>query len=614
MRRMRSFSRLALALLLSTLFAAGCAKQPTFLVVSIESTQPLAGLTSLRATVVHSGSQASVEVKSGTFEIGTTPVTFALEIEAKRRGPAMLEVTAMRDTIEAARVRTDVTLGGGTVRVTLPLTPTEMPTTDGMTQPACGARNQTCCAPDNQCDASLLCDGGVCVCGSADQPCCAGAICNNGFVCAGDACECGSTGQPCCGGSACATGNTCGADTLCQPCGNVGDACCGSSCNTGLVCNGSVCECGGAGQPCCAGDTCGVELACAGGLCASCLPTCAGCGGEGQACCTGGVCSVGLLCDGTSCSACGADGEPCCAGMLCGNNLECGNAKCRCGGRTQPCCDGTTCGADLVCKSGKCQCGGKNQPCCDGTKCNTDNLTCVGGNCQCGALGQPCCAGDTCNTGLGCGVNHTCASFGGLFAGEDSFETSCAPCRVTNSNTGACSCSSGFTLTSLRDLSACRDPASFHGATLGICSTSTVIEGSDFGGFYQKDDTACRDPNSKCPVPNAMTGKCSCPAGYSPIVTQEIVDVSFSCSPLGYVGTDTAFCVSSTAPLISFGGVYQQDLTMCEGAASSCRVSNPLANNQCDCPAAAPRKVEVEVLVDCTPTTRVNSRLVFCLP
>jgi len=302
--------------------------------------------------------------------------------------------------------------------------------------------------------------------------------------------------------------------------------------------------------------------------------------------------------------------------MLCNDNLECkGNNLCKCGGKNDPCCDGATCDAGLVCKTGKCQCGGKGQPCCAGaTTCNTNNLTCIDGTCQCGGLGQSCCANNACNTGLGCGANDKCVTFGGVFAGEDSFESACTPCRVKNKNTDACSCGPGFTQTNLRELSACRDASSFHGATLSICSTSLVVPGSDFGGFFQKDDTACRDPGTRCPVPNTLTGNCTCPSGFSPITTQEIVDVAYSCSPFGYVGTDTSFCVSSVAPIVSFGGVYQEDLQSCEGTASACRVSNPLAGNTCGCPNAASKKVEVQMLTDCTLTTRVNTKVVFCLP
>jgi hypothetical protein len=587
----------------------GCGAKSSFVVVSIETGESLTTLTELRAVVVHDQKQAQVVLKNGAFDlVAGTPLSFTLKFDGSRRGTVTVEVTALRQDLEIARALTDAQLAGGTDRVSVVMMPVTRPAEDGGGPPPCGALGQTCCEND-ACDAPLTCVSGTCQCGAVGQPCCAGDSCNSGLVCSGAVCECGGLDQPCCTGGSCSTGHTCSNDK-CVACGLSGQPCCGTLCGANLACGtNGLCGCGEAAQPCCEGIACAVGLACTGGSCASCLPACSGCGGLSQPCCNGTTCSVGTTCDSMgTCVACGAQNQPCCSGTTCGANLECKSALCVCGTKNEPCCGGTSCGSNLECQSGTCRCGGKGDPCCEGNTCNSNNLVCTAGTCQCGAFGQPCCSGTNCNTGLGCN-DDMCHNFGGLSQGEDAFQT-CVACRVANPVIDACGCPAGFTQRNLRATNECRGVGTFHGMQIHSCSSSTLPAGSDFGGIYEKDDLDCRTP-STC-LPNPYTGSCTCPAGYTTILLRQLVDTNATCSNgLGYIGTNTGFCIASSGSIQRFGGAYQVDSASCQGSAL-CRVPNP-KTGACSCPAQAPTKVEVSTFVSCNIADRIPSKITFCL-
>jgi hypothetical protein len=239
-------------------------------------------------------------------------------------------------------------------------------------------------------------------CGSANQACCMGQVCDTGLQCnpkTGGCCA--ATGNQCMGPGECCAGLSCTGGKCCTAigasCQGPNDCCAGLSCNNG-VCDKPAGNCGDAAKPCCSpGNTCTSGNVCVMGAMGTMGATCKACGDPGQPCCTNSVCNKGNTCNSTSntCTgACGAANQPCCkTGM--------------------PCTD-TTLSCDMT--SGQCKStsgsgtGGLNQNCNPGKpECNTPSLTCISNKCQgpqtCNTVGATCCPGNTCSGMMGLNCN-----------------------------------------------------------------------------------------------------------------------------------------------------------------------------------------------------------------
>jgi alpha-tubulin suppressor-like RCC1 family protein len=62
------------------------------------------------------------------------------------------------------------------------------------------------------------CIGGDPACGAKDQTCCGAGACGPDLICSGEGgtCQCGGVGQPCCDGTSCSTGLACDANATCK--------------------------------------------------------------------------------------------------------------------------------------------------------------------------------------------------------------------------------------------------------------------------------------------------------------------------------------------------------------------------------------------------------------
>jgi len=238
-----------------------------------------------------------------------------------------------------------------------------------------------CAVPDDLCQGSGLCEGGVCKTSPAVD-------CDDDDVCTVDSCvpgtgACAHTpaadGTDCDDGDACTTldrcasgqcaglvlGNCCG-NGLCEDGERCGCSDCdGVSCDDGLACtDGDQCadgQCVGAPiSGCCGNGVCEAGEAC------GCAADCAGEPCEGDACVGGQTCQSDGTCGGGSPLAeCCGDGD-CTAGEVCGCPADCAGESCDDG---DPDTLGDVCQADGSCLGSGCPAGneGAFAPTSDGT-------------------------------------------------------------------------------------------------------------------------------------------------------------------------------------------------------------------------------------------------------
>jgi hypothetical protein len=219
-------------------------------------------------------------------------------------------------------------------------------------------------------------------------------------------------------------------------CGAAGQVCCpsGPSCNSGLVCGGTVCApCGDLGLPCCANNQCNGTLTCANNQCQ--------CGGPNQPCCDpGSTCGPSLVCSTQHQCVCGGADQPCCfqnqtstcndPGLVCDPRLSL--CITGCGHRFQTCCKNGLCNAALTCSAGVCSCGARNQPCClTGAKCSP-SLTCTAGHCVGGT--DPCgtCSSSRSTCKTNCGTDARCLCLCDNTYCDCSEANGCGPCIFRN--------------------------------------------------------------------------------------------------------------------------------------------------------------------------------------
>lgn len=236
----------------------------------------------------------------------------------------------------------------------------------------CGSIGTQCCPTGPPCTTGV-CDGQNCVaCGGSLQPCCDGALCDQGFDCAGGDFDTLIQGQ----GGAIPDPNS----AICVPCGGADQRCCDESgCGDGLTCAPTPCQMymegqgGGAGRDLCTKETVDDPF------------TCQPCGGSGELCCDKTNCDSGFIC-----------------------TSECGQAIVGQGGGAWDCNEGQgggAGGAPSTCEP----CGGLGQSCCEDSTCNTDSLLCGGAFCEaCGGLGEQCCSNSSCNDSGSLCLSDTC--------------------------------------------------------------------------------------------------------------------------------------------------------------------------------------------------------------
>ena len=111
----------AAAILILTL--TSCGDGSSYIVVTATSGTPLT-LSALEISVTNMGATAKSEIKP-TAPFNVPPdATFALKLDAKRSGDVMIDVRAIGAAGEVARASGTVRIvGGGTVGITIPLTP-----------------------------------------------------------------------------------------------------------------------------------------------------------------------------------------------------------------------------------------------------------------------------------------------------------------------------------------------------------------------------------------------------------------------------------------------------------------------------------------------------------
>jgi hypothetical protein len=254
---------------------------------------------------------------------------------------------------------------------------------------------------------------------------------------------------------------------------------------------------------------------------------------------------------------------------------NCGGCGTKCPDATNAArtCAASTCG--FSCNAGKGDCDGiKSNGCETDVQSDTANCGACGKTCSARPNATATCSGgacsDACNSGFA-SLGSYCTNFGG------GFETHASTCSTCNNGnpyaSSACSCPAGFAASGsyLARNDAC---SALRPASIRFCETSGTGS-AVYGGAYQIDDpVGC---GAGCRVPNARTGGCSCPAGFSPTMLR--VTIVNGCS--GVIGSQIGVCVHPSAALDNFGGVYQVDDSVTGGL--GCRAKNSRTGG-CSCP------------------------------
>jgi hypothetical protein len=144
---------------------------------------------------------------------------------------------AVEDEVSRREILRKLALAGAAVAGTGALVKTIVAPTAAQAQSICGSPNQPCCA-GNTCPATpppntqVGCVNGTCLitCGGSNQTCCQpGDLCNGGQICQNGTCMV-PTGNPCNVSSSCADGCCCGTSGNVGVCGT--PAACAQTCLT----------------------------------------------------------------------------------------------------------------------------------------------------------------------------------------------------------------------------------------------------------------------------------------------------------------------------------------------------------------------------------------------
>jgi hypothetical protein len=265
----------------------------------------------------------------------------------------------------------------------------------GACQAGQGQSNGSPCGDGNPCNGNETCQSGVCAPGS---PLPNGALCTDAFVCNGtETCQnqlC-TAGTPAGNGTQCNDGNLCNGIETCQ------DLACTSG--TSLNCNDN--------NPCTT-DTCNPATGCVHTTLAD-----------------GSSCDDGLVCNGTSTCQVGActagapppNGTSCADGNPCNGAESCSNGLCAAGSplpNGTSCSDANVCNGPETCQSGACV-DGQALNCVDGNPCTFDNCNPIGGcsNPAKGA-GADCDNDDVCDGVASCNGSGQCIPGAPLLCGD----------------------------------------------------------------------------------------------------------------------------------------------------------------------------------------------------
>jgi hypothetical protein len=109
-----------------------------------------------------------------------------------------------------------------------------------------------------------------------------------------------------------------------------------------------------------------------------------------------------------------------------------------------------------------------------------------------------------------------------------------------------------------------------------------------------------------CRSSNPMTGACTCPTGTTRVDLRTLVETDLC--PTTPVMSTWAVCLSTTAPLATFGGAYQQDDPVAGGV--GCRTPNP-KTGACSCPSDTTARRN-RVLVESASGDYIGSNVYLC--
>jgi hypothetical protein len=208
----------------------------------------------------------------------------------------------------------------------------------------------------------------------------------------------------------------------------------------------------------------------------------------------------------------------------------------------------------------------------------------MGGGPDCG-LGDACCDNGGCTRGI---CSHgRCVAFAGAYQDIAMCAGVCAS-QATLPFLDACECPAAATGDGphpyLTDT--CAGAELNTPAEMMLCSASNLggdLAGSDWGGAYRRAlDPNCfgSDTTDDCVFKNPHTQACTCPYGFTPVVTRAYAQCSAGSSGNTESVAEHVFCVPTTNPINTFGGVFQM---RDNGGQQVCEVTNPRTGS-CTCP------------------------------